>query len=156
VKTDKERSPISKAIDELSGYRDDGEEPIDNLELVAAFHQVPVVRLREVAEQRWGSPLETDRERNKSHYESTDRRLAEEAVARAYRDEIIEKAKAAAIDVWDHCSPSGEPDWEFCAKRFLSLNKVEGASLRIEVADLFQRVGSDFRKSVALYCKWQI
>jgi hypothetical protein len=143
-------------MEELSGYRDDGEEPIGNLELVASSHRVPVAKLREVAEQQWGSPLETDRERNKGHYEATSKRLAEEAHARAYRDEIIEKAKVAATDVWDNCCPSGEPDWDYCAKRFLSLNKVEGAGLRIEVAELFKKVGSDFRKAVALYRKWQV
>ena len=153
---DGDRSRISEAFEELSGYRDDGEDVIHNLELVATFHRVPVGKLREMAEQRWGAPLETDRERNADHFEVAARRLAEQADAHAYRDDTIRKAKEAAIDVWDNCCPNGEPDWDYCAKRFLSSNKIEGASLRIEVTELFQRVGGDFRKSAALYRKWQI
>jgi hypothetical protein len=147
---------IMQALEELSGYRDDGEDVIDNLELVAHFHSVPMDKLKELAEQVWGGPLETDRERNADHFEAAARRLTEQAEAQAYRDNTVRKAKEAAIDVWDNCCPNGEPDWGYCAKRFLSSNKVEGASLRIEVTELFQRVGGDFRKSAALYRKWQI
>jgi hypothetical protein len=153
---DEDRSRIREAFEELVGYRDDGEDVMDNLELVAAFHRVPVGKLRELAELRWGAPLDTDRQRNADHFEVAARRLVEQANAHAYRDDTIRKAKEAAIDVWDDCCPNGEPDWVYCAKRFLSANKIEGASLRIEVTELFQRVGSDFRKSAALYRKWQI
>ena len=61
MKSDGDRSRISEAFDELLGYRDDGEDVIDNLEPVSTFHRVPIARLREMAEQRWGAPLETDR-----------------------------------------------------------------------------------------------
>ena len=153
---DGDRSRISEAFDELAGYRDDGENVIDNLEAVATFHRVPTGKLRELAEKKWGSPLETDRERNAQHFEEAARRAAERATAHAYHVDMMFKAKQAAIGVWDSCRPNGEPDWDYCAKRFLSSNKIQNAGLRIEITNLFQSVGSDFRKASALYNKWHV
>ena len=152
--TDSGRSRISQAIEELSAYRDEGEDVVDNLEFVASFHSVSIGKLRELAEERWGGPLETDRARNAAHFEAAARRLAEQASALAHHRETIQRAKEAAIEVWEKCCPDGEPDWDYCAKRFLSLNKVKEASLRLEISDLFQKIGRDFRSASALYRKW--
>ena len=148
------RPRISEAFDELSGYRDEGEDVVDNLELVAEFHSVAVIKLRELAELKWGAPIETDRERNADHFEAAARRNAERAEANAYRTETIRKAKDAAIEVWNNCCPNGEPDWGSCAKRFLSSKKLENVSLRQEITEIFFKVGKDFQKSVSLYNKW--
>ena len=151
---DQNQSRISEAIAELSGYRDDGEDPIDNLELVAAFHSVPVNKLRDLAESKWGAPLETDRERNADHFKTAEQRNAESAQAHVHRNEVLGKAKYSAVEIWGNCCPNGEPDWSYCAKRFLSLNKINEVSLREEIIELFLKIGKDFQKSVSLYNKW--
>jgi hypothetical protein len=149
-----DRSRLSEAFDELSSYRDDGENVMDNLELVADYHSVPVHKLREVAERLWGSPLETDRERNAEHFERATRRNQKRAEAHAYRNEVLRNAKDAAIDVWISCSPNGAPDWAYCAKRFISMNKIEDGGMRQEISDMFLMIGKDFEKAVSLYGKW--
>ena len=85
-----EKPRIFHAMEELRERRAHGEFVHGLIEEVADNWDVSPIKLKEFAETSWGSPLETDRERNAAKFN----RLADE------RD-IADQARAAARTVWD-------------------------------------------------------
>ena len=146
-----DKARIEQALDDLDEYRSDGEDVSDNLQWVAEFHKVPIEHLKKRAESKWGAPIETDRIRNADFFEAVEKRIAQQEQKQKNNSEILAKAGERASEVWVACMPDGEPDWAYCANKFLEKHAVVDEQLVQLIRDRFRLAGKNYSQSRMLY-----
>ncbi len=138
-------SRIVEAMIELKERRDAGELVHEILLEVAEDHDVPFIELKSRAEVSWGSPLETDRERHKNHFDQIESatdiaRFAREIVREIYKSNVPGLKK---FRWW-------EISWAAELKRALEIAKFDDPALEKIFETEFIEESGCLRKAVEL------
>lgn len=121
------RPRIVEAMVELADLRDAGEPVHLMISEVADAYNVPAAEVERRAVASWGAPLQTDRERNASHFAAVDDRMF-----------VINEARARANLLWHDMIPrGGKPLWFMSVKNWLDGRQLESASLEDEAKQAF-------------------